>query len=499
MSKKYILVLSTAILLAILAQWGAVRSASAGYTDGSRMAVIPADAVGQALASTIGQGVQPFISQAAMIRQETELAAWRPMPLAARKPVVNDRVSMSLSGPGEVNLTAPISFTGYLVDLTTGQGVANKAITFSIGGLYEDLTHTDAQGTFTAKINDDFPAGTYLITAYFKGAHLLDPASSAITFIVLPTTVTIQTIPAVEGITFQMYGQHFTSGPDGFARIQINQAGQYRLDVLLDQYHNPSQQIVFGRWMDDTYQPYRVVNVPDNDVIQVGLNIYHRVSLKFVDLDGYPVDPSRISTINIRSVQGDFFELKPTDTPWLPASRTARRLSGLDETDLLYSINSVTIDGSNVVNSAQQRFYVKADDTWSITLLLYSINISSRDGLFASPIGKSVDLIFPDGQIKNYPLDQSGDLQVHALARGIYHIAVQGVNGLGTSTPVALSRNQVVRLNILTATDGKVAGGAAILFGLGLIVYGRARILVNLFRRKKAPSAGLSWSQDNET
>ncbi len=499
MIRKSILMSSVAVFVAVLFQWGGVKSAYADTVRGFRLPAIQAPVGSQNPASEYSQGVQVTAGQDAMLIQETRLTAWQPIPFAARKPVVNDSVSLSLSGPIQVALTAPINLTGYLIDLNTGQGVANKAITFSIGGLYQDLTHTDASGTFTAKINNDLPAGTYLITAYFSGAHLLDPASAAVSFVVLPTTVTIQTIPAVEGITFQMYGEKFTSGPDGFASIQINQAGQYRLDVLLDQYHNTSQQIEFGRWMDENYQPYRVVTVPDTGVIQVGLNIYHRVNLKFVDLDGYLVDPSRISSINIRSVQGDFFELKPTDTPWLPSSRTARRMSGLDVTDLLYSVNSVTIDGSNVVNSAQQRFFAKTDDTWTITLLLYSLDISARDGLFAAPLGKSVDLIFPDGQIRNYPLDPSGNLQVHALARGIYHISLLGVNGLGTSTPVALSRNQVVRLNILTTTDIKVAGGAAIFFGVGLIVYGRARIIVNLIRRKKAPSPGLSWSQDHET
>ena len=119
--------------------------------------------------------------------------------------------------------------------------------------------------------------------------------------------------------------------------------------------------------------------MPSDTIIQVGLNIFHKVNLKFVDLDGFPVDPSRITSISIRSIQGDVFTLKPGDTPWLPASRTARYQTGLEKTDLLYSVNSVTIDGSNVVNSAQQRFYAKTDDTWSISLLLYSLHITARD------------------------------------------------------------------------------------------------------------------------
>jgi hypothetical protein len=499
MIKKFIFIFSTAVFLTILFQWGAVKSVSASAVDRLSVFAIPTAALDQSPTREFSQGGQLYARQYPMIVQQKSFNAWQPIPLVIRKILINDQVSLNLGGPGQVALTVPITLSGYLIDLNTGAGIANKSITFSIGGVDVGQTHTDALGSFSAKINNNLPAGTYLITAYFKGAHLLDPASAAVSFEVLPATITIQTVPAIQGITFKMYGQQFTSDSNGLARIKINQAGQYRLDVLLDQYRNPAQQIEFGRWLDETYVPYRVVTVPSDNVIQIGLNIYHRVNFKFVDLDGYPVDPSRISLINIRGIQGDFFALKPTDAPWLPASRTARRLSGLQVTDLLYSINSVTIDGSNVVNSAQQRFYAKTDDTWTITLLLYSLNISVRDGLFASPVGKSIDLIFPDGQTKNYTLDPSGNLQVHTLARGIYHISVIGVKGLATTTPVALSRNQVVKLNIVTNTDIKVAGGFAIVFATGLVLYGRSRLLVILLRRKKAASSGLSWSQKHET
>jgi hypothetical protein len=219
-------------------------------------------------------------------------------------------------------------------------------------------------------------------------------------------------------------------------------------------------------------------------VIQVGLNIYHKVNLKFVDLDNYPVDLSRINSISIRSVQGDVFDLKPGETPWLPASRTARRQNGLQETDLLYSINSVIIDGSNVVNSSQQRFYAKLDDTWSISLLLYTLNISVKDGLFAAPVGKSINLVYPDGQNVHFDLDNAGNAQIHTLARGIYHVSLIGVKGLGTSTPVALSRNQAITMRIITPLDFAISGLTMMGISLGLIFYGRPWLLGYIFRIK---------------
>jgi len=407
-------------------------------------------------------------------------------------------VALHLVGPEQVDLAKPIVLTGVLRDSLTGAGIANKTITISTGGFYLGQTHTDDTGVFNIKISKVLRAGKYLVTATFKGAHLLAPASDDVWLEILPATIRIQTVPAIPGITFQMDGRKFVSGADGMAKINILQAGQYDLAVLIDQYQNPSQQIEFGRWSEETSQPSRQINVPNDSIIQVGINVFHKVSFKFVDLDGFPVDPARISSISMRSVQGDVFTLKPGDSPWLPTSRTARRAIGLEETELLYSVNSVNIDGSNVVNSAQQRFYARTDDTWTITLLLYSLNITARDGLFASPIGKSVSVTFPDGQTKTYELDQSGSLQIHALARGIYHITLNGVKGLGTTTPVALSRNQVVKMKIVTKLDVAVIGSVGFGFAIGLVLYGRPQLIKNLWRKKRRRTSSLGWTTNHE-
>lgn len=411
---------------------------------------------------------------------------------------IPDQVAINLTNSDQFNLADPIILSGFLRDVATGNGIANKTITFSTNGIRLGQTHSEDNGSFTIKISKDLPAGPYLVTASFKGAHLLTPASAATSFVVVPATVHIQTVPATAGITFDMDGRQFVSGEDGLASIAINRVGTYRLEVLLDKYNNPSERIEFGRWPDETFHTFRNVQVPAKNIIQVGLNIFHKVSFQFIDLDGYPVDTSRIASINIRSVQGDVFTLKPGDTPWLPSSRTARRQLGLEETDLLYSVNSVNIDGSNVVNSAQQRFFAQTDSSWTISLLLYSLQITARDGLFAAPVGKSVDIVYPNGEIKNYPLDPNGKLEIHALARGIYRASVIGIKGLGTSTPVALSRNQVVNLNIVTPLDLATFGSVSFFLAVGLIIFGRPWLLHFLLGRKRSPSKKVKQVPVNE-
>ena len=421
--------------------------------------------------------------------------------LPQKKPPLPTPVTVSsevvFAAPGDANLGDPFTFIGALKD-QTGVGIPDGSITFSIFGEYLTQTRTKSDGTFNLQVNKDLSAGSYWVTASFNGAHLQAPSNASVVLNIKPATVQVQTIPATAGIIFKMDDRQFVSDPNGMASIQIYKTGIFRLDVLIDQYHSPAQLVNFGRWSEESYLPFRDVRVPINDVVQVGLNVYHQVNQKFVDLDGYPVDPNRISGITIKSAQGDIFNFDHSQPSWLPASRTARRELGLDETKLQYSVISVMIDGSNVVNQAQQRFFANPDDSWTISLILYTLHIDTRDGLIGSPVGKSVTVEFPDGQIKSFPLDNSGKLDIHSLARGIYHIELTGTNGLNSNIPVALSRNQDVSIKVITYLDIGVVVGISAAFALGLIFYGRPWLLHFFMKKKKPNNHEAIWTSIHE-
>jgi hypothetical protein len=406
--------------------------------------------------------------------------------------------TLTVLEPDGVQLGDDFFLSGSLVDQSSGLGISSQNVAIQINGVRIGQTSTDTHGLFTLKVTKPLDAGTYLVSASFNGAHQAAPANGSTLLTILPSTVKVQTVPPLAGITFQMDNRQFVTGADGSASITVGKIGIYRLNVLLDQYSNPAKKVEFGRWTEESYLPFREVEVPTTELIQVGLNVFHRVSLDFVDLDGFPVDPSRISAITIKSAQGDVFVLKNGQPVWLPASRTARRITGLEETDLLYSVISVMVDGSNVVNSAQQRFFALPDDTWSISLLLYSLNVSASDGLFGSPVARSVDVQFPDGQVKNYPFGASGNMAIHGLARGIYRIELVGVNGLKSIIPVALSRNQEVAVKVITYLDLALVSIIGLGLALGLIIYGRPWLLRYLFARRRAATDKAGWSSLHE-
>jgi hypothetical protein len=392
---------------------------------------------------------------------------------------------ITLTKPQPVGLQDSFILEGELKD-SLGRPVKDRSVLFNLGGLYLGQAHTDAAGRFSRKFSKDLDAGSYEIGAYWNGTHDLAPASAGTTLVINPAVVRIQTVPAVSGLAFTIANQRVVSGQDGIATVKIDKSGEYRLNVLVDQYHSTTQRIKFGRWLDESFEPTTTIQVPNDKPIQVGLDVFRLVGQSFLDLDGYPVDSSRITEFMIRSAQGDVFIFHDGQPRWIPASRVARRVTGLEETKLLYSVISVMIDGSNVVNQSQQRFYTYPTDQWPISLLLYSLRISAKDGLFGSPVGKSVNVEYPDGRIVNYPLGKDGTVVIHSLARGNYFTELIGTYGMKNRTPVALSRNQDVNTSVITYLDLTLVVFLALLLALGLLLYGRPSLLFFL-RRKTQP------------
>lgn len=303
-----------------------------------------------------------------------------------------------------------------------------------------------------------------------------------------PQVTTLQTVPPVPGVTFQIAGQQFVTGADGTTVVMVPQPGLYDLQIITDTFHDPYRRVEFSRWVSESFQPTRQIHLPStNPVVQVGLNTYELVGQKFVDPDGAPVSPQRISSFTIRSVQGDSFTFKDGQPRWIPASRvTRRRDGGLDEVKLLYTVSNVTVDGSNVVNKSQQQFYAQPNGVWTISLLFYSLRVQSTDALFGFPQGKTVELTLPSGQVQTFALDSSGAAQMHNLARGDYSFRILGTMALSTRAPIALSKDQTVATKVVSYLDIAVVLGLGALLAISLFVIGRLSL-----RRSRVQEAEL--------
>jgi hypothetical protein len=397
-------------------------------------------------------------------------------------------------------LAKPFTATAVLTD-ASGAAVSNTTVNFLIGGSFVAQNRTDSQGQAIVTITTEVPAGSYDLRAIFLGSHQYDGSSTDTKLVILPTTLVVQTVPALPNIQFKLADQVFTSGSDGFARVQITRAGDYTLQVEPSPPADQNMRVEFNRWFDDVYVPYRTVHVPEPSTIQIGFQLSYKVGQTFVDLQNKPVDIARVTTITLKSNQGTTYTFGDGQPRWLPASLVTRRSTGLEIVPIQYGVTSVVVDGSNVVSSEQQRFYTHAGDNWPIQLLLFSARFSARDAFTRGAVGKGIFLDYPDGTRNRFLFGPDHSVSIPSLARGIYHVEVFGVLGYAPSTPVALSQNQDMSLSILSRLDIFAAVTLGTLFALGLVVVGRTQIL-NLTRLRRRKSQGgkqqPTWSRVRE-
>jgi transposase-like protein len=375
-----------------------------------------------------------------------------------------------------------ITVTARLVN-TSGRGLPNKVLILYVDGEQARRIRTDDSGVADIRISQDLALGDHTVEAEFIGTAVYLPARSSMRLTVRPIQLTVETVPHTANVSFSLEGQTFVSGADGFARIEINQPGTYDLKVneVSDVQVDPDTRITFSRWADSVFQPDRTVDVSGDVHLQAGFSTSHPIGLSFVDLSGNPVDSARVASVTLKRSDGSYRTYENGQFQWLTATHIVRRREGLEAAPLLYSVESVMIDGTSAVNRYQQRFYVEKKDTWPVQLLLYSARIHATDAIFGFQIGRGIMLQYPDGHTEELQFGANKDVYVTSLARGLYHVQVIGVTGMAPLTPIALSKDQEVELKVLSGLDIGAGIGLGLTMALLLLFYKRPYLLTWLF------------------
>lgn len=262
--------------------------------------------------------------------------------------------------------------------------------------------------------------------------------------------LTIATVPRLADVRFRIAGQTFASGHDGVARTQVP-AGANELQLLDRAVQRNGVRSRFSRWGEDFFTPSVRLDVHGPVHLEVGFEQAVRVDFSFVDRSNRPVDLGRVGTVTLTSTIGSRTSFVPTKPQWLIASRVARRFNGLEQTRIQYAVQRADFDGSNVVHKAQQRFYPSASRHVVVHLLLYSARLATHDLLFGFPVGRRLDLVYPDGRKVSFPL-KGHPLLLRSLPRGTYGIKVHAW-GYAPSVPLALSKDQVIDLRVISYLD----------------------------------------------
>jgi len=287
--------------------------------------------------------------------------------------------------------------------------------------------------------------------------------------------LTLRSVPALEGLDFSFEGRRYTTAANGVVRIPVARAGTYRLRALPWRHRDRGIRVAFSRWLDDAFRPSRTITIEQSTKLEVGFGVSYEVNTSFIDLADRRIPPARVNTVTLASSLGEKYILRAGKPMWLVGVRVARRLNGLERTLVRYSVMAVDVDGANVVNQAQQRFYIARIRDLRIQLSLYDAHFSSHDLVFGSAIGHSILLTYPNGREIEVPL-VNGEATLRSLPRGEYQVKVQTGKGIAPAIPVALSRNQDVPLKVISYAD--LIGGFLLFAGVsfGLVAARRPRL-----------------------
>jgi hypothetical protein len=287
----------------------------------------------------------------------------------------------------------------------------------------------------------------------------------------------VRTVPRLSRVSFLLDGRRFVTDRRGVARIDATRSERPLLSLVERRVERGGLRAVFSRWGDDAFTLNRTVVIPSqgNKVLEVGFDVENLVSLAYRDQDGARVQGSRIVSVELGNSVGGRLTVDPPRAPlWVPAGRIVRRLEGLRLNPIPYSVKSVVVDGSNVVNEGQQVFDPAPHASWVVELLFYDATFSVQDRFFGFPTGSSIDLVYPDGHSVQHPL-VDGEVRVNGLPRGNYDVIVHGP-GLRLRAPVAVSRDTDAKLVLLSYLDIGVAIVLGLALAVGLVRIGRRRL-----------------------
>lgn len=377
---------------------------------------------------------------------------------------------------------------------STGELVNNLTVVLSWQRAELQRRRTDAAGRVTFTLPKEWPPGIYPLTLHVIDTPTDETVSAAFTVIVEPIRVTIEVIPPLAGIRFALAGRESQSDQEGHLTFTLDKAGDYELELLTVKLANSDYRYEFDRWHDEVFAHKRTVILPKAAFIQVGFQVSYQATPVFVDTGGKPIDPQQIEAMTLQSSHGALLTIAPDQSTWFQANRIMRRSTGLEAVPVQYSLQSVLIDGANVVNRGQQKFFVdEPHEQWPITLIFFPARFYARDALFGWPLGTGIHLTYPNGAVLFHGFDAQGTVLLPALPRGAYQVQVAQAPGLAPLTPVAISRIQEVELLVISYLDMGLFVGAGALFAITLLLVGRPTILraFSLRRRRPAPVTGV--------
>ncbi len=294
-----------------------------------------------------------------------------------------------------------------------------------------------------------------------------------------PRTVTIQVVPVVPGVLVGLDGAVGATDAAGIATLTVTDLHGVDQRVVL-----PPQ--VIGT--DVRVSLDRVAVNPDHGaftrVLVAELDVQRLVSFSFRTPEHRPYPADRITSMVLKDSLGRLTVWRGAQLAgpdWITASRPVQVAGGIKNQEVRYSVQSVTIDGTNVVHQGQVRFSASDPSPWTIPLTLYDLTVVGTGFLSGKPLGKNLKITLPNGVVSVLPLGPTHAITLTDIPPGDYKVRVTG-GALPVVTTTHLSTSLTVTGIVITGGDLATLAGVALVGAVLLVMVG---VLIRRHRRRR--------------
>ena len=305
-----------------------------------------------------------------------------------------------------------------------------------------------------------------------------------------PRTVHVVVVPNLPNVQFTLDGMHAATDSQGTATLPDSDlAGAAQSLTLPAQQLSPDLRVSLDR----------VANNPNHGPftrnLVAELDEQRAVSIHLLKPQGTGLALSQVTSVTLNDSLGGTTKLGPSQlrsVVWLSSSRptpVANGVAGVGRL-VIYSVESVMIRGTNVVNSGQQTFATNRSLVWNVSVILHSLTVQGNNLLAGAPAGSSVQLTYPNRTTQTFQFATNHRVTVLDLPRGTYQVKVNG--GLvPLASTVHLSRDQTV--TDLVVSTGDVLEMMAIALAVLVIIVG-----VGIIGRRRRRDARRARSEQSD-
>jgi hypothetical protein len=198
------------------------------------------------------------------------------------------------------------------------------------------------------------------------------------------TSVTISTVPELEGIVFYIGDQRVVTGEDGTAKTTLPVAGVYELETSERRKLGTEVRIAFGGWSDGGEEPRRSIDVGGPTAIEAGYDVDYLIEESYVDASGSAIASDRLSSVTVSDDAGEshswpapspgvagptavVWERHPPGTQWLRATDVSLSDGNLSAKEMSYELEAVVVDGESMT-PASRTLPLEPGAEWSMAV-----------------------------------------------------------------------------------------------------------------------------------